>query len=171
MRNNLEANKDYYLSFSLDKEIFAVSVYKVLEVLENQKMTEVPKSPDYIKGVINFRGEILPVIDMRKKFCLPEQEDDSKYVIIVLDLRIGSQKLILGAMTDGVRDVLEIEKEKIGEVPEMGSNYNTEFINGMYHFEDKFMMLLNIDKVFESDDLLQMNQAVGNNIETEEAIE
>jgi len=162
MKTDSQDRKSYYLSFKLDKEIFAVSVYKVLEVLQMQKVTQVPKAPEYIRGVINFRGEILPVVETRTKFNMPDREDEEKYVIIVLDLQINGQKLILGAMADGVKDVLEIKEEDIKEVPEMGSNYNTEFLKGMLKVDDGFIMILDIDRVFSVEDVALFNETTFN---------
>lgn len=170
MKTEKARKKTHYLSFKLDKEIFAVSVYKVLEVLQMQKVTLVPKAPDYIKGVINFRGEILPVIETRTKFNMPERQESEKYVIIVLDLKVNNQKIILGAIADGVRDVLEINEEDIKDVPEMGSNYNTEFLSGMLKKDDGFIMILDIDKVFSVEDLSIMTETTVS-METEEISE
>jgi purine-binding chemotaxis protein CheW len=172
MKTDSNERKSYYLSFKLDKEIFAVSVYKVLEVLQKQNVTQVPKAPEYIRGVINFRGEILPVVETRTKFNMPEREEDGKYVIIVLDLQINGHKLILGAMADGVKDVLEIKEEDIKDVPEMGSNYNTEFMEGMLKVDEGFIMVLDIDKVFSVEDVALFegtayNESMENLIEEE----
>ena len=165
----MTANKDSYLSFKLGNEIFAVSVHKVLEVLEMQNITRVPKTPDYIRGVINFRGEILPVVETRKKFNLPDTENETDSVIIILDLLVKDKAVQLGAITDGVSDVLEIKKEMIKDVPELGSRYNTEFLDGMVKVESGFIMILNMDKVFSVDELnivTDASEAVNQELET-----
>ncbi len=149
------SNKITYLSFVLGEEIFAVNVGKVLEVLEHQKITRVPKTPSYIKGVINFRGEILPVIDTRLKLNLAEQQINDKTVIIVLDLKVKDKSVILGAMADSVKDVIEIHENEIRDVPDIGNRYNVEFLQGMVKIENIFVMLLNVDKVFLSDEQQQ----------------
>jgi len=146
-------DRQAYLSFKLNEELFAVSTFKVLEVLEKQHITSVPKAPEYVLGIINFRGEVLPVIDARKKFHMPERAADAKFVIIVLDLSLDNNKYLLGAVADSVKDVIEISKTDIKDVPKMGLNYNTEFITGMVHFESSFIMMLDIDKVFSSEDV------------------
>ncbi len=153
-------SKSSYLSFKLDDEIFAISVKKVLEVLEMQKITKVPQTPDYIKGVINFRGEILPVIDTRVKFKMPDFENISKTVIIVLELTLKEKHVTLGAIADGVKDVLEIDTSQIRDVPELGTKYNTEFLKGMIKDEEEsFIMLLDIEKVFTVEDLYLVQEA------------
>lgn len=159
MENNKEEIKKSYLSFRLGDETFAVSVHKVLEVLEIQRITKVPKTPDYIKGVINFRGDILPVIETRVKFNMPKVEDTPKTVIIVLDLKVKDKAVVLGAIADNVKDVIEITDSQIKSVPEMGSQYNTEFIQGMIKTDKGFTMLLSIDKVFSADDITIVKEA------------
>lgn len=158
MKKDITTNKNSYLSFVLGDEIFAISVHKVLEVLEMQKITKIPQTPDYVKGVINFRGEILPVIDTRKKFNMPDGEDMKKNVIIVLDLQIKDKSVILGSVVDGVRDVLDIREKDIKKVPEMGSKYNSEFIMGMAKYNEGFIMILDIDKVFSAEEIQLMTE-------------
>lgn len=151
-------HKKVFLSFRLGKETFAVSVKKVLEVLQKQHITEVPDVPAHMKGVINFRGDILPICDAKLKFNMDGQTDHEKYVIIVLDLENSSQKFRLGALADGVKDVISIEETDIRPVPEMGLKYNAEFISGMIRNGDGFIMILNVDKIFTTDEVGLINQ-------------
>jgi len=145
--------KNSYLSFSLADETFALNVKKVLEVLQLQKITKVPQTPDYIRGVINFRGEILPVIDTRLKFNMPAIEDNPRTIIIVLDLVVKGKDLKIGAIADEVKDVIDIKDSDIKEVPEMGSKYDTDFIYGMIRLNEEFVMILDIDKVFSVEEI------------------
>lgn len=145
--------KNAYLSFKIGKETFAVSVKKALEVLEQQYITTVPNVPEYIEGVINFRGNIIPVVDTRLKFNLPKRETGSKYVVIVLDLLIDEKKILIGAMADSVQDVIALDENNIHAVPEMGFKYNKDFILGMLKNDQSFTMILDIDKVFASDNV------------------
>jgi purine-binding chemotaxis protein CheW len=145
--------KNTFLSFRIGKETFAVSVQKALEVLEKQYITKVPNVPDYIEGVINFRGKIIPVIDARLKFNLPKREEGEKYVVIVFDLLVENKKMVIGAMADSVHDVIAFDEDNILEVPELGFNYNAEFILGMLKNENSFTMILDIDKVFSSEEV------------------
>ena len=140
--------KNTFLSFRIGKETFAVSVQKVLEVLEKQYITEVPNVPDYVEGVINFRGKIIPVIDTRQKFNLPKRDEEGKYVVIVFDVHVEEKKMLIGAMADSVQDVISFDESSIQDVPEMGYNYNVEFLLGMLKNETSFTMILDIDKVF-----------------------
>lgn len=157
--------KNTFLSFRIGNETFAVSVRKALEVLEKQYITRVPNVPSYIEGVINFRGKIIPVIDARLKFNLPKRAEGEKYVVIVFDLLVEEKKMIIGAMADSVEDVIAFDEENILEVPELGFNYNAEFILGMLKNESSFTMILDIDKVFSSEEVNIMSQATDNQVE------
>jgi purine-binding chemotaxis protein CheW len=150
--------KNAFLSFRIGKETFAVSVKKALEVLEKQYITQVPNVPSYVEGVINFRGHIIPVIDTRLKFNLPKREENEKYVVIVFDLLIENKKMLIGAMADSVQDVIAFDESNILDVPEMGFNYNTEFILGMIKNETSFTMILDIDRVFSAEEVNLLNE-------------
>ena len=140
--------KQTLLTFLLGQEYFAVNVTKVLEVLEKQQITKVPQTPGYILGIINFRGEILPVVDMRQKFNLPSQGEDEKNNVIVYDISNDTNKLIFAATADTVKDVIEISESEIKPVPEMGISYNAKYISGAIRQKDDFILLLDIEKVF-----------------------
>jgi len=142
-----------YLSFQLGNEIFAANVSKVLNILEMTKITKVPKAPDYMKGVINLRGTVLPVIDTRIKFGLTETVFTSNTCILVLDIEIEGEKLHVGGLVDSVQEVLEIEPKNILPPPNIGNKYRSQFINGMYKInEEAFIMMLDMDKVFSAED-------------------
>jgi purine-binding chemotaxis protein CheW len=159
MERTKNKHKNVFLSFRLGKETFAVSVIKVLEVLQQQHITEVPDVPNFIKGVINFRGDILPIFDARLKFNLKVNDKEEKNVIIVLDLSFENQKMRIGAIADGVKDVIAFDDSEIKPVPDMGLKYNAEFLSGMIKSGESFIMILNVDKVFSADEvkILQSN--------------
>jgi purine-binding chemotaxis protein CheW len=140
---------EVYLSFFLSNELFGVNVLKVLEVLQNRVVTEVPKSPYYIMGIINFRGEVVPVLDTRVRFNLPERDPNDSFVIAVLDLVKNNEPFRIGAIVDRVRDVITINSSDIKPVPPMDSKFNTGFLKGITQFDDRFMLLIDIDKVFD----------------------
>ncbi len=148
-----------YLSFRLGDELFAADVAKVLEILEVPKITKVPKSPAYLRGVVNLRGSVLPVIDARSKFGMPPTEDTINTCIIVLSIRMENETLVLGALVDAVQEVLEIGPEGTKPAPAIGSKYRAEFIDGMVKINEQFLMLLNLDKVFSSDELVFVQEA------------
>lgn len=145
-----------YLSFKLGEEEFAAHVGKVLNILEMTKITEVPKAPSYMKGVINLRGTVLPVIDTRIKFGMPPTVYTTNTCIIVLDIDMDGESIHVGALVDSVQAVLEIEKAQIMPPPSIGSKYKSEFIEGVANIDDKFIMILNMDMVFSSDEITSM---------------
>lgn len=137
-----------YLTFVLGREVFAVNVINVLEVLEQQQITPVPRAPEHILGIINFRGEILPVVNTRSKFKLPSQDDNYKNYVIVYILGEGEQRFSIAATADAVKDVIEVNPEEIKPVPEMGISYDTRYITGVIRRDEKFILLLNTEKLF-----------------------
>jgi purine-binding chemotaxis protein CheW len=141
---------DSYLTFRLGDESFAANVSKVLEILEIPKITKVPRSPDFMRGVINLRGSVLPIIDTRKKFGLPDMEDTINTCIIVMSVCMAGMDITIGAISDAVQEVMEIGASQMYPAPSIGSKYKSEFIDGMVKRDDQFIMLLNIDKVFSS---------------------
>lgn len=148
-----------YLSFQINREIFAIDVIKVLEVLQMTNITCIPKTADYVKGVINFRGEIIPVIDSRAKFGMEILNDTSKSVIIILNFQKKDKTQIIGVIVDSVMDVINLEYSQVKDVPEMGSRYNLDFISGMIKIDEEFVMLLDVDKVFSVDELSIISEA------------
>ncbi|HEY9124593.1 MAG TPA: chemotaxis protein CheW [Bacteroidales bacterium] len=147
-----------FLSFVVHEELFAVNVQKVLEVLQQQHITRVPNAPDYIKGIINFRGEVVPVFETRTKFNLPRREADKEHVIIVLDLSDNTELFRVGAIVDKVKDVINIEDSEIKPVPAMSKDFDSSFLKGIFKLQDNFIMLLDIDKIFSSDEKLFLKE-------------
>jgi purine-binding chemotaxis protein CheW len=152
--------KNTYLSFIIGDELYAVNVFKVLEVLEKQSISRVPNAPHYIKGIVNFRGDIVPVFESRDKFNLSARPDSASYVIIVLDLSKDSEQFRIGAIVDKVKDVLEIDDKDIKAVPTMSKEFNTKFLHGIYKLENKFILLLDVEKVFTDEEVNAMTKLV-----------
>lgn len=148
-----------YLSFKLGEEVFAANVAKVLEILQVSKITKVPKSPSYMRGVTNLRGSVLPVIDTRAKFDMPLQADTVNTSIMVLTIQMEGDSLVIGALVDAVQEVLEIGADQIKPAPSIGSKYKSEFIEGMVKINEQFIMLLNMDRVFSSDELITLKES------------
>lgn len=139
-----------FLSFKLGDEEFAAHVSKVLNILEMTRITEVPKAPVYMKGVINLRGTVLPVIDTRIKFGMSPTVYTNNTCIIVLDIEMDGESIHVGALVDSVQAVLELEQNQILPAPSIGSKYKSEFIEGVARVDEKFIMILNMDAVFSS---------------------
>jgi purine-binding chemotaxis protein CheW len=145
-----------YLSFKMSEELFAINVSKVINILEIRQITKVPKTPVYMKGVINLRGTVLPVVDLRIKFGLPEKENTVDTSIIVLNIEKDGETIMLGTLVDAVREVLELKDDEIAPSPSIGTKYNSGFIQGMYRMEEHFIMILDIDKIFSVDDIVDV---------------
>jgi purine-binding chemotaxis protein CheW len=148
-----------YLSFLICEEQYAVNVTKVLEVLQKQRITKVPNAPNYIKGIINFRGEVVPVFESRTKFGLPEREEGVPFVIIVLDFSKGAEAFRIGSIVDKVKDVISVNDQDIKPVPVMSKDFNSEFLEGIYKQNDDFIMMLDVEKVFTRDEIDSLKEA------------
>ncbi|NLT51745.1 MAG: chemotaxis protein CheW [Ignavibacteria bacterium] len=148
-----------YLSFNLDEEIFAVDVAKVHEVLEFTTITKIPRVPDFMSGVINLRGSVVPVIDLRMKFGLSKTERTIDTCIIVLEISIEGEKIVIGALADSVQEVFDIEPHQIEPAPNIGNRYKANFIMGMGKRDENFIMILDIDKIFSSEELEVFQEA------------
>jgi purine-binding chemotaxis protein CheW len=147
-----------YLTFKLDDEIFALDVSKVREILEITNITKVPQTPDYMRGVINLRGSVVPVIDMRLKFGMTETNQTINTCIIVTEVKMDGDTTILGTLADSVQEVVEMEPNNIEPAPHIGTKLNTAFIKGMGKVDADFVMILDIDKVFSADELSEISQ-------------
>lgn len=153
------------LSFKLGEEVFAIDVSKVINILEMSHITKIPKAPEYMKGVINLRGTVLPVIDLRTKFGLPEKEATVDTSIIVLSIDLSGEQVLIGTLVDAVREVLELKTADIAPSPTIGAKYNSGFIEGMWRINEKFIMILNIDKVFSTDEVIDFKEQIAQTIE------
>jgi len=142
-----------YLTFQLSDEIFALDVSHVREILEFTTVTKVPKTPEYMRGVINLRGSVVPVLDMRLKFGMSMTEKTVNTCIIVVEVSFEGETSIIGALVDSVEEVFELEPGQIEPAPKIGVQLKTEFIKGMGKRDDRFIIILDIDKVFSSEEL------------------
>lgn len=148
-----------YLSFRLGDEIFAANVSKVLNILEMTKITKVPKAPAHMKGVINLRGTVLPVIDTRVKLGLTPTDVTVNTCILVLEVDVEGEILQVGALVDAVSEVLEIESEEILPPPSIGNRFKSDFITGVYKLNDEnFIMIFDLDKLFSVNETQTLNE-------------
>jgi len=155
------AESTQYLTFKLDDEVFAVDIAKVREVLDFTSVTKVPRTPEFMRGVINLRGSVVPVVDLRLKFGLSKTEKTVNTCIIITEVTVDNETTILGALADSVQEVIELESGQIEPAPKIGLRLKTEFIKGMGKQNERFLILLDIDKVFSTEDiaLVQSTQA------------
>ncbi len=157
--NTLEIPTESHLTFNLDQEMFCVSVNCVAKILEMTDITRVPESPAYMKGIINLRGNILPVVDTRTKLGLDSVEYTNRTRILVLDIRTGDQTLTLGAIVDLAKEVITINTEEILPPPSLEDYERAPYIEGIVNHGEKFVMILNINKLFAKNELEEMAEA------------
>lgn len=147
------SNANQYLTFTLDGEQYAVGVAKVREVLEHTKITKLPRTAEFMKGIINLRGAGVPVIDLRLKFGLPETPITKDTSIIVMEVESLDGNVVVGALADAVHEVVDIEERAIEPAPRFGTRLSAEFIRGVGKKEDLFIILLDIDKIFNAEEI------------------
>ncbi|MBN1798066.1 MAG: chemotaxis protein CheW [Spirochaetales bacterium] len=153
MSTKVETKTSTYLTFRIGTEDFAVDVLKVKEILEIIKITNVPKTPDFMKGVINLRGSVVPVVDMHIKFGLAAEEQTVDTCIIVMEVSIGDEIVVIGAIADMVKEVINIDAENIKPSPKIGTAVDMEFIDGIGKVGEEFVIILDINKVFSVEDI------------------
>lgn len=153
--------KDRYLTFELDDELYGVEILGVKEIIGFQKTVHVPRMPEYVKGVMNLRGQIIPVIDLRAKLRIETVEPTTETAIIILI--IGS--VYIGFVVDRVKDVTAISKDEISQSPSFGSKIDTNFIKHMANLKEGVVMILDIESIFETDELNALED-IGKNDKT-----
>lgn len=156
--NNKITNK--YLTFVLATEEYAVDILRVQEIRSWTKVTQIPNTPDYICGVVNLRGTIVPIIDLRLRFDLTQMEYGTTTVIVVVKVLSGNQERIMGVVVDAVSDVYDIEEDAIKPAPEFGSVISTEFIRGLITVDEKMVIVLDIDGLLNSAELAIVDRLV-----------
>jgi purine-binding chemotaxis protein CheW len=142
-----------YLTFKLEEEVFALDISKVREVLDFTAVTKVPETPDFMLGVINLRGSVVPVVDMRLKFGMDRTETTVNTCIIIVEIEIDGETTILGALADSVQEVMDLDPDQIEPPPRIGTRLKTKLIKGMGKRDNQFIIILDIDKVFSADEL------------------
>lgn len=142
-----------YLTFKLEDEVFALDISKVREVLDFTTVAKVPRTPDFMLGVINLRGSVVPVVDMRVKFGMSGTERSVNTCIIIVEIDIDGETTILGALADSVQEVMELDPDQIEPAPRIGTRLDTRFITGMGKRDSEFLIILDIDKVFSVDEI------------------
>ena len=142
-----------YLTFALGAEEYGLEILKVREIIGYMDITAVPQTPAHVKGVINLRGQVIPVIDLRLKFGMEEAEVTEETCVIVVEISQGDRSFSTGIIVDHVQEVLDIEGEAIEDSPQFGSTVDTDFILGMGKIGETVKILLDIDKVLAGEDL------------------
>jgi len=147
-----------YITFKLGDELFAINVSQVREVLDLSLITKVPSAPAYMRGVVNVRGNAIPVVDLRLKFGLPNATDTVSTRILVLELELDGEATVLGGIADSVHEVIELDPAQINPPPTIAMRWRSEFIQGMGKRGDEFIIILNIGAVFS---LAELNLVAG----------
>ena len=142
-----------YLTFMLDSRLFAFDVLKTREVLSLTTITPIPGTPEYMTGVLNLRGSVVPVIDLRRKFGIPQAAYTENTSIVIVEAAADGETVIIGALVDAVRGVWVFEQNQLEPPPKVGMKFNLELIHAIGKTDSDFTMILNVDKVLSDDDL------------------
>jgi purine-binding chemotaxis protein CheW len=144
---------DQYLTFTLAEETFAIEIVKVREVIDYVHVTRVPRMPSFLRGVINLRGSVVPVIDLRLILGMSGIEKTIDTCVIIAEVMVGNEALHLGMLADSVQEVIDIDPSQIDPPPKLGSMLDTDYIRGMGKREEGFFIILNIDRVLSGDEM------------------
>ncbi len=159
MIDKKQAGDGQFLTFKLGDELYGLEITKVREVMDFTRITRVPKTPPFMKGVINLRGGVVPVVDLRLKFAMQEARHTVDTCIIIVEVNFENESTLLGALADQVHEVLELDDSQIVPPPRLGTRLDTDFIKGMGKQNGEFIIILEIEKVFSIEEL-DMTQKV-----------
>jgi purine-binding chemotaxis protein CheW len=148
-----------YLTFRLGNEVFATDVAKVREVLDFTTITKIPRTPDFMSGVINLRGNVVPVVDLRLCFEMSKTEKTVNTCIVVVEMLVEGESNVIGALADSVEEVIDLEPDQIQPPPRIGTRIRTDFIKGMGKRDAQLIMILDIDRVFSAEELSTLHTA------------
>ncbi len=148
-----------YLTYKLGDEVFALEIGKVREVLDFPTITKVPRMPEFMRGVINLRGSVVPVADLRLKFGMTRTEKTVNTCVIIVEVEVDGQMTVLGALADSVQGVVDMGPGSIEPAPKIGNKLRTEFIKGMGKSDLAFTIILDIDNVFSASDIAFLEEA------------
>jgi purine-binding chemotaxis protein CheW len=154
--------QEQYLTFLLAGEEYAIGILKVKEIIEYDTVTTVPKTPRWVRGVINLRGTVVPVLELGLKFGLEERPVTKTTCIVIVEGQVGGQSSLMGVLADAVSQVMEIAAEDIREVPAFGTRIKVDYLQGMAQLGKKFVLLLDIDKVLSADEAQDLSAATTN---------
>ena len=163
-----DASPQQYLTFSLGGEVFALGILNVKEIIEFGNITEIPMMPAFIRGVINLRGAVVPVIDLSARFGGPASTVSRRTCIVIVELGEGEERQDLGVIVDAVNEVLEIPRSEIEPPPTFGAKIRADFIQGMGKVESHFVIILNVDRVLSPQEITMLASMSSNGNGTEE---
>jgi purine-binding chemotaxis protein CheW len=151
-----EQNVQQYLTFMIGSEEFAISLLKVREIIEYDTVTHVPKTPEWIRGVLNLRGSVVPVIDLAVRFRQPPSVPGKLTCIVITEIQTGDEAAVMGIIADSVRQVIDLRPQDVEEPPTFGTRVKVDYLFGMARSGKKFCLLLDTDKVLSTDELLEL---------------
>ncbi len=156
---SLAAREGKYLTFSLAGEEYGIGILKIREIIGMMPVTTMPRTPDFVKGVINLRGKVIPIVDLRLRFNMDSMDYTERTCIIVVEITGENGTVQIGIVVDSVSEVLNVRGEDIEETPTFGTQLDTRFIQGMAKINDGVKILLDIDRIFGSEDLSVLENA------------
>jgi purine-binding chemotaxis protein CheW len=157
--NAMASKEGKYLTFTLDREEYGIGILKIKEIIGMMPVTAVPQTPEYVKGVINLRGKVIPVVDLRLRFGMESMEYNERTCIIVVEIKGQSGNVLIGTVVDSVSEVLNIKGTDIEDTPTFGSKLNTDYILGMAKMEGGVKILLEIDRVLNAEEIADLGNA------------
>lgn len=158
--NAMTIREGKYLTFTLANEEYGIGILKIKEIIGMLPITSVPQTPLFVKGVINLRGKVIPVVDLRLKFAMPPMDYTERTCIIVVEISATTGAIMIGVVVDSVSEVLNIKEEDVEDTPTFGTRLNTDYILGMAKMSGGVKILLDIDKVLTSQELTSLDQEV-----------
>ena len=153
-QNTTQSRRERYLTFFLGEEQYGIAIDRIKEIIAIMKVTNVPKTPEYMRGVINLRGSIIPIVDTRLRFGMETKEEDMHTAIVIVEV----DKVNIGFIVDRVEEVASIDSSALSEPPRFGNSIDTDFICSMAQMEENVVMILDVLKLFEADELISLEQ-------------
>ena len=153
-QNTTQSRRERYLTFFLGEEQYGIAIDRIKEIIAIMKVTNVPKTPEYMRGVINLRGSIIPVVDTRLRFGMETKAEDMHTAIVIVEV----DKVNIGFIVDRVEEVASIDSSKLSEPPKFGNSIDTDFICSMAQMDENVVMILDVLKLFEADELISLEQ-------------
>lgn len=169
MSQPADAQRRIYITFKMGDELFAIDVQFVREVIDLSPIARVPTAPAYLRGVVNVRGKAVPVVDLRRKFGLPDMAPTVHTRILILDLVSDGEAYVVGGLADSVHDVIELGPEDLAPPPRLAARWRSEVITGLAQRDGEFIMLLDVQRVFELADLAALRDTPDALVEGSEA--
>ena len=161
MSQDAQYGSQRFLTLTLGNELFAIDIFSVREILDYTDITRIPQTPEYMRGVVNVRGSAVPVVDLRMKFGLGQVERTLNTRIVIVEIKKDDALSVMGALADSVKEVLELETDRIDPPPRMGAAVRADFIRGIGKHGDRFLLVLDVDKVFSSDEIHDLSRVLG----------